>query len=151
MKERETQPKMTVLGREIRAPLGRYPRSLKILLAEDNEVNQMMATAILEKLSHTVELACDGLEAVAKWKLDSFDLILMDLQMPECDGYEATRMIRSLESQTQTGAVPILAFTADSSPQAEELCAEAGMDGFVSKPLTQKKISGELLSLFGAQ
>jgi two-component system, sensor histidine kinase and response regulator len=110
------------------------PRPLRILLAEDNTVNQRLATRLLEKQGHTVELANNGCEALAALERQSFDLVLMDVQMPEMDGFEATAQIRARE--TAGGRrLPIIAMTAHAMKGDRERCLESGMDGYVSKPI----------------
>ena len=121
----------------IKAPpvtfLGDAPR-LRILLAEDNVVNQRLAVRLLEKRGHIVTLANDGLEAIRASADASFDLILMDLQMPEMGGIEATAAIRARE--ISTGAhIPIIAMTAHAMTGDRERCMEGGMDGYLSKPI----------------
>ena len=117
--------------------LRRSGRKLRILLAEDNQVNQIIAARLLEKRGHTVVIAGNGRQALAA--LDEpgsggFDLILMDLQMPEMDGLELTGIIRGREKSS--GAhVPIVAMTANAMKGDEEACLAAGMDGYVSKPI----------------
>jgi signal transduction histidine kinase/DNA-binding response OmpR family regulator len=111
------------------------PRALKILLAEDTRVNQIVALGLLRKTGHTVELAQTGGEVLDALDKQSFDLILMDVQMPEMDGLEATRAIRRKE--TTTGEhIPIIAMTANAMAGDKEACLESGMDGYVSKPLS---------------
>jgi two-component system sensor histidine kinase/response regulator len=109
------------------------PRALTILLVEDNEVNQMVAKAVLAKHGHRVEVAANGREGVATFKSKAFDLILMDVQMPEMGGYEATGLIRDWE-RTTGGHIPIIAMTAHAMVGDRERCLEAGMDGYLSKP-----------------
>ncbi|MDA1137645.1 MAG: CHASE domain-containing protein [Planctomycetota bacterium] len=109
-------------------------RPLKILLAEDHVPNQTLATALLKKRGHTVTIAVNGLEAVNATDRESFDLVLMDIQMPEMDGLEATVAIREREKQTKTH-LPIIAMTAHAMKGDEVRCLEAGMDGYVSKPI----------------
>jgi len=109
-------------------------RALRILLAEDNAVNQKLATRLLEKQGHSVVIASDGKEALAAFEREKFDLILMDVQMPEMNGLEATAMIRQREHLTG-GHVPIIAMTAHAMQGDREVCLEAGMDGYVSKPI----------------
>jgi CheY-like chemotaxis protein/anti-sigma regulatory factor (Ser/Thr protein kinase) len=111
-------------------------RRLSVLVAEDNLVNQRVATALLERLGHSVTLAANGIEAVAKWREGKFDLVLMDVQMPELDGFEATRSIRNYE---QNGPrTPIIAMTAHAMTGDRERCLEAGMDDYVSKPVRRE-------------
>jgi len=118
-------------------------RSLRILLAEDNAVNQRLAVRLLEKHGHSVSVAANGREAVAAWGRGGVDLILMDIQMPEMDGFEATRAIRDREQGLEGeagGHVPIVAMTAHAMKGDRERCLEAGMDDYVSKPLQVEKL-----------
>jgi signal transduction histidine kinase/CheY-like chemotaxis protein len=113
--------------------------ALTILLAEDNRVNQIVATRLLEKRGHTVVLAETGraaLEAVSKQR---FDLVLMDVQMPEMDGLEATMAIRQREKMSGKH-IPIVAMTANAMSGDEERCLQSGMDGFVAKPISVKDL-----------
>jgi len=112
-------------------------RKLSILIAEDNAVNQKLAVAMVERLGHRATLASNGNEAVEKWKAGKFDLVLMDVQMPEADGFEATRRIRSMENDTRT---PIIAMTAHAMTGDRDRCLEAGMDDYVSKPVRKEAL-----------
>lgn len=114
-------------------------QQLRVLLAEDNPVNQALAVAQLEKCGHRVHLARHGGEALAALEREPFDLILMDMQMPEMDGLEATRRIRAQE-QANGGHLPIIAMTANALPGDRKRCLEAGMDGYVAKPITQEAL-----------
>jgi CheY-like chemotaxis protein len=112
---------------------------LKILLAEDNLVNQKLAVRLLEKQGHTVAVAQNGLEALAHLKNSSFDVVLMDVQMPEMDGLTATRAIR--EQERHTGKhLPIIATTAHAMKGDRERCLEAGMDEYLSKPINAREL-----------
>ncbi|HEX6212419.1 MAG TPA: response regulator, partial [Methylomirabilota bacterium] len=122
---------MPVAARAARPSL---PEDLEILLAEDNEVNQELAIAMLERQGHRVILARTGAEAVALWEKGAFDVILMDVQMPEMDGLEATRRIREQERVRGT-RTPIVAVTAHAMEGDRRRCLEAGTDEYVSKPL----------------
>jgi signal transduction histidine kinase/CheY-like chemotaxis protein/ligand-binding sensor domain-containing protein len=113
-------------------------RQTRILLAEDNAVNQKLATRLLEKRGHTVVLAENGVAALVALDAQSFDLILMDIQMPEMDGIEATTAIRERE-KTSGKHIPIVAMTANAMQGDRERCLEAGMDAYVSKPLQIKE------------
>ena len=109
-------------------------RSLKILLAEDNPVNQKLVSRILEKHGHEIVIAPDGRKALEDLKSAHFDLVLMDISMPEMDGFEVTARLRRLEEQT--GAhLPVIALTAHAMEGDQERCLEAGMDAYVSKPV----------------
>jgi CheY-like chemotaxis protein/HPt (histidine-containing phosphotransfer) domain-containing protein len=113
-------------------------------------VNQALAVALLTKHGHQVHLANHGGEALAALDHEPFDLILMDMQMPEMDGLEATRRIRARE-QAGGGHLPIIAMTANALPGDREHCLEAGMDGYVAKPVTQEALFqtiGEVLGRF---
>jgi two-component system, sensor histidine kinase and response regulator len=107
-------------------------RPLKILLAEDNVVNQKLVSRLLEKRRCSVVVAATGRAAIEAWKKETFDLVLLDLQMPEMDGCEVAEYIRSHET---TDRLPILALTAAAMKGDKERCLKAGMDGYVSKPI----------------
>jgi CheY-like chemotaxis protein/nitrogen-specific signal transduction histidine kinase len=112
---------------------------LKILLAEDNAINQAIAARLLERHGCSVVIANNGREAVAALEKDAFDLVLMDIQMPEMDGLEAALKIREAERSSQT-RIPIVAMTAHAMKGDEEMCLSAGMDGYVTKPVQSKKL-----------
>jgi CheY-like chemotaxis protein len=107
-------------------------RSLSVLLAEDTPVNQLVASRMLTKLGHRVEIAGNGAEAVAAVARGGFDVVLMDCLMPDVDGYEATTRIRAAE---RVGRLPIVALTANAMVEDREHCLAAGMDDFLSKPV----------------
>jgi len=114
-------------------------RSLRVLLAEDNPVNQTLAMRILEKLGHKVQVVNNGREALGLSQAEEFDLILMDVQMPEMDGLEATTAIRVAESDNGKH-VPIIAMTAHAMKGDREKCLSAGMDGYLSKPIRTEEL-----------
>jgi CheY-like chemotaxis protein len=114
-------------------------RALSILVAEDNAVNRKVLDSLLRNAGHSVQLTQDGLQALAAHSRRSFDLILMDVQMPNMDGREATRLIREKESGTG-GHVPIIALTAHALKGDRELCIDAGMDGYVAKPVSRTQL-----------
>lgn len=117
------------------------PQSLKgfrILVAEDNPTNQMLMSILLKPLGCQVDMVANGLEALQAHERKPFDLIFMDCQMPECDGYEATHLIRDLESQKTLARVPIVALTATALNEDRARCLAAGMDGFISKPFKKE-------------
>jgi CheY-like chemotaxis protein len=105
----------------------------RILLAEDNVVNQKVARRLLEKLNYRVEVVADGRAAVAAWRTGDFDVIFMDCQMPQMDGYAAAREIRKLEQGNRR--IPIVALTAHAMAGDEEKCLAAGMDRYLTKPI----------------
>jgi two-component system, sensor histidine kinase len=107
---------------------------LRVLVAEDNQTNQMVVRAMLSRLGQTVEIVGDGAQAVEAVRRGEYDIVLMDVQMPEMDGYEATRRIRALEGPM--AGIPIVALTANAVAGFEELSLKAGMNGHVSKPVT---------------
>jgi CheY-like chemotaxis protein len=108
--------------------------SLRILLVEDNPVNQILAQRLLEKQGHTVFVACNGRAALEAVREQAFDLVLMDLQMPEMDGLETTAAIRACEQGTGK-RLPIIALTAQALQGDRERCLAAGMDGYLAKPV----------------
>ena len=118
--------------------------SLNVLLAEDNPVNQRLATRLLEKRGHRVTVAGNGQEAIDQLAKGPFDLVLMDVQMPLIDGLEATRVIREREKETGMHQ-PIVALTAHAIKGDQERCLEAGMDGYLSKPIRPEELDAVLL------
>jgi CheY-like chemotaxis protein len=112
---------------------------LRILLAEDNEVNRHVATRILERQGHHVVSAEDGRKALAALNAGTFDVVLMDVQMPEMDGLSATRTIREREKET-SAHIPIIAMTAHAMTGDRERCLEAGMDDYISKPIDARSL-----------
>ena len=115
----------------------------RVLLAEDDPVNQQVATAFLQMAGLQVTLAADGLEAVDCVKREPFDVVLMDMQMPEMDGIHATRAIRLLPQGTR---LPIIAMTAAAMDEDRQACLAAGMDAHVSKPIDPKELVRTLLA-----
>src|SRR5438067_153239 len=109
-------------------------RELRILLAEDNPVNERVARRLLEKQGHTVLVARSGREALAIARSEALDVILMDVQMPEMDGFAATAAIRDMEAKTGR-RVPIVGVTAHATARDRRLCLAAGMDTYLSKPI----------------
>jgi CheY-like chemotaxis protein len=113
-------------------------RQRRVLLAEDNNINQRVACRMLEKMGYFVDVVADGRQAVAAWERGGYDVILMDCQMPEMDGYGATREIRSREKD---GArIPIIALTAHAMKGADNACFAAGMDFYVTKPVDSDQL-----------
>ncbi len=124
----------------------KHMKRMKVLIVEDNLTNQQVAQAILEGAGAVVTIANNGEEAVQAFGSSSFDAVLMDIQMPKMNGYEATRLIRRLP---QGASVPIVAMTAHALKGDEEKCLEAGMDGYVSKPINQDRLFHTLWRLLG--
>jgi len=120
------------------APLQRLRGN--ILLAEDNPVNQEVARRMLDSDGYRVTVANNGLEALDAFRGASFDLVLMDCQMPEMDGFEASRKIREREKETNAARVPIIALTANAMQQDRDECLNAGMDDHLSKPYSREEL-----------
>ena len=119
------------------------PNSLRVLLVEDNAVNQMLATAILEKAGHSVDLATDGIEGVESVRNNLYDVVLMDIQMPNMDGLEATRRIRAMDDPNKAN-VYIVAITANALLGDRETCISTGMNDYLPKPIDQKRLLAAL-------
>ena len=145
---------LTVLGHKPESPderptlvtrhsLREERRHLRILLAEDNAVNQMVAVRLLEKMGHTVMVVANGRNAVLMWEEQEFGLVLMDVQMPEMDGFEATRVIRDKEASTPKH-IPIIAMTAHAMKGDRERCLAAGMDGYIAKPIRPAELLAQI-------
>ena len=112
-----------------------YRKGLRILLAEDNHINQHLAVNLLKKYNHIVKLVTNGKEAVAAFQNEAFDIILMDIQMPIIDGFEATRLILDAEKADGKPHAPIIAMTAHAMKGDRERCLAAGMDEYIAKPI----------------
>jgi signal transduction histidine kinase/CheY-like chemotaxis protein len=114
----------------------------QVLLAEDNAINRMVAIKLLEKIGIKVQIATNGSEAVGLWRTMNFDLIFMDCQMPEIDGYQATRIIRDSEKKSgNQKRIPILALTAHAMEEDRQRCLDAGMDDYLTKPVKLESLS----------
>jgi PAS domain S-box-containing protein len=112
---------------------------LRVLVAEDNLVNQRVIVRMLENLGHNVTVAADGVQTLAQWERERFDVVLMDVQMPELDGFETTRLIRQREYLTNHWT-PIVAMTAHAMKGDRERCLDAGMDDYLSKPIQRAEL-----------
>ncbi len=132
------------------APVARasshFDHPLRVLLAEDNLVNQKLASSLLQREGHTVVMVDDGAQAVERAASESFDIILMDVQMPVMGGFEATRRIRAHEADTGR-RVPIIALTARAMEGDREACLAAGMDGYLAKPMRADQLFAAMASL----
>jgi CheY-like chemotaxis protein len=115
----------------------------RILLVEDNAVNQTLAVRLLEKRGYTVAVTGNGREALARLAQEEFELVLMDMQMPEMDGFEATAAIREMEKSSGRH-MPIVAMTANALKGDEERCLAAGMDAYISKPIRTNELFATL-------
>jgi CheY-like chemotaxis protein len=128
---------------------------LRILLAEDNAINQRLAVRLLEKQGHTVHVATTGTEALAALEGETFDVLLLDVQLPDLDGFEVTARVRAGEASRGTtgpvGRLPIVALTAHAMKGYRERCLEAGMDGYLSKPIQPAELFAALASATGAK
>jgi CheY-like chemotaxis protein len=130
-------------------------RSLSVLVAEDNEINALLTRSLLVRLGHRPVVATDGAKAVESFVAAEsagapYDAILMDVQMPELDGIEATRRIRAREAARGGPRTPILALTANTLLEDRKACAEAGMDGYLIKPLDRERLAAALAGVTAA-
>jgi len=157
---------LAVLGGEASGAEGRAPASLvtrqrlaeeapggkqkhrqpRVLLAEDNLVNQKVATRLLERLGCSAEVAANGREAAEALERSDYDLVLMDCQMPEMDGFEAAARIRSMEGR---GRTPIIAMTASGMEGDRERCIAAGMNDYIAKPVSRRALGQVLKKWLG--
>jgi CheY-like chemotaxis protein/HPt (histidine-containing phosphotransfer) domain-containing protein len=132
-------------------PPARHRPPLRVLVAEDNRVNQLVIRRLLERLDHTVVLCADGRAAVEAVEAERPDLVLMDVQMPEMDGFAATAAIRAREAAHPGGRrVPIVALTAFAMKDDRERCLAAGMDDYLTKPIRRDQLAA-ILARFAAQ
>src|SRR5262249_3908974 len=128
---------------------------LPILVAEDNEINALLARALLTRLGHRPVITADGVATVAAWRDaqaagEPFSLILMDVHMPGSDGIEAARHIRAAEAEQDLARTPSVALTANAPEQEREACRLAGMNGFLTKPLDRERLKTVLAALSAA-
>ncbi len=122
-------------------------KMIHVLLAEDNIVNQEVGVLMMEEEGYFVDLVCTGREAIDILKRERFDVVLMDMQMPEIDGIEATKIIRSLVNSGFDPDIPIIALTAHAFKESKERCLEAGMNGFITKPFRIEDINREITNV----
>ncbi|MDC0288454.1 response regulator, partial [Rubripirellula sp.] len=124
------------------------PRNLQVLVVEDSVVNQKLAVAMLHKLGHEVVIANHGKEALTAIEAHQFDLVLMDIQMPEMDGFEAVRRLRQAEVDSR---LPVVALTANAMRGDRDACLEAGMDAYLSKPIRLQRLADVIHSVCHAE
>jgi signal transduction histidine kinase/DNA-binding response OmpR family regulator len=129
----------------LQARISKFGRPLRVLVVDDNPTNRLVAAKMLKDFDVQTDTACDGAEAVTAASQFSYDLILMDVRMPEMDGFQATRIIRAKGERSL--AVPIIAFTANAFPEDIKACREAGMDDFVVKPARKKALVETILRM----
>jgi CheY-like chemotaxis protein len=127
-------------------------RGLSVLVAEDNEINALLMRSLLARLGHNAVITTNGEAALESWLAAKsagapYDLVLMDIQMPQLDGIETTKRIRALEAGQPGRPTPILALTANTLVEDRYACFEAGMDGFLIKPLDRDKLADALAGL----
>lgn len=148
MREVARGPRRPEPARENRPQPQKFERAMKVLLAEDNQINAVLATTLLRRAGHKVDVAANGVEAVAAATAGDYDLIFMDMHMPEMDGLEASRQIRSLPAPACDA--PIVALTANAMAADRQKCLAAGMNDFLSKPFEPGDLSA-MLTKWGAR
>jgi CheY-like chemotaxis protein len=138
------------------APAVKPAKGLSILVAEDNEINALLIRSLLTRLGHHTVIATNGETALESWQAarsagTPYDLVIMDVQMPQLDGIEAAKRIRAAEAGQPEARTPILALTANTLIEDRYACFEAGMDGFLIKPLDREKLVEALARLPAAR
>jgi CheY-like chemotaxis protein len=141
---------------QLEIPAAASADRLSVLVAEDNEINALLMRSLLNRLGHRVVITTNGEEALESWLAAEsagapYDLVLMDIQMPKLDGIETTRQIRALEAGQRARRTPVLALTANTLIEDRYACFEAGMDGFLVKPLDREKLADALAGLLAAR
>lgn len=122
---------------------------LKILVAEDNRINQRIAILTFKQLGVSIDIASNGLEALEKYRKKQYDLILMDMQMPEMDGLEATSEIRTFEQESKMShRAIIVALTGSEPTEKRDVCLEAGMNDYMEKPIQEKLLRSLMAKFF---
>lgn len=137
----DEQAKQSFITRHTLAETNRHVR---ILVAEDNPINQKLVMRLLEKMGYHADVVANGKEAVAALEMIQYDLVLMDIQMPEMNGFEAAQLIRSPKSNVKNHNLPIIALTAQAMPSDKERCLASGMDGYISKPICREQLADTL-------
>ncbi len=120
-------------------------KGIKVLVVEDNTINQMLINKVLQKRSFEIDIAENGVVALNKYKTDHYDIVLMDLQMPEMDGYETTRNIRKMEGDKKD--IPIVAMTAHTIKGEMERCLAIGMNDYIPKPFNVSELFDKMFAL----
>jgi CheY-like chemotaxis protein len=115
-------------------------KNIKILIAEDNIINQKLAMKLMEKFGYKADAVANGEEAIRSLSMIPYNLVLMDVQMPEMDGYQATRIIRDPSSKVINHDIPVIAMTAHAMSGDRKLCLDAGMDDYVAKPINPEEL-----------
>jgi len=133
--EKSSKPKLVT-----RHSLLEAKKTFRILLAEDNTVNQRLAVTFLKKAGFQVDAVANGAEAVKALQHIPYDIVLMDIQMPEMDGYEATKIIRDPQTDVLRHDIPIIALTANAMARDRERCLKAGMDDYIAKPIKRDEL-----------
>ena len=128
---------------EYAVPVEIPSRKLRVLVAEDNAVNQVITSKMLERLGHTAHIVNNGVQALTAARNEAFDLVLMDCQMPEMDGFEATSRIRASDDR-RVACLPIIALTANAMTGDRDRCLEVGMSGYLSKPMKATQLAQEI-------
>jgi CheY-like chemotaxis protein len=124
-------------------------KELKILVAEDNRINQRIAILTFKQLGVSIDIASNGLEALEKYRKKQYDLILMDMQMPEMDGLEATSEIRTFEQESKMShRAVIVALTGSEPTEKRDVCLEAGMNDYMEKPIQEKLLRSLMAKFF---
>lgn len=128
----------SISSADTKSPVAQQTRRGRVLLVEDNEINQRLGSALLSKRGYEFEIAADGLMALERFKNASFDLILMDCHMPQMDGFSASQAIRKIEEDQALKRTPIIAMTAKALKGDKERCLQSGMDDYLAKPIVQE-------------
>lgn len=136
----EKQKHETKTHVNVRSSPQQQEKSLRILLAEDNIVNQKVAQSMLQKTGHRVDTVANGMEAIRALETLPYDLVLMDVQMPEMDGFEATKHIRNPQSVVLNHEIPVIAMTAHAMKGDKERCLQAGMNDYIAKPVSLQSL-----------
>jgi CheY-like chemotaxis protein len=147
----DVEPLASAAAQEPLQAVAEDPAQVRVLAAEDNEVNQLVLKTLLSQAGINPTVVADGALAVAAWEAETWDIILMDIQMPQMDGVQATREIRRREAETGRARTPILAVTANAMVHQVAAYDAAGMDGVVSKPIEVTRLFAAMEAALAAQ